>query len=84
MYVGDQIIPVLGKLTTKCIVDGNEYMIKFYVTDSNTEPILGLSTCIELELIQRNTDRRIASMSMLPTNIFQKYRYIYRYRKNSR
>lgn len=49
--MGDQKIPVLGKLVTKCVVDENEYMLTFYVTDSNTEPILGLPTCIQLNLI---------------------------------
>jgi len=40
MYMSDQVISVLSKLITKCVINETECMLTFYVTDSNTESIL--------------------------------------------
>ena len=42
-----------GTIILKCKVKGKIYPIKFYIVNNNTQPILGLNTCVQLNLVKR-------------------------------
>ena len=44
---------VLGHTTLLCENRDKMYVLRFYVTDSNESPILGLQACQEMNLIKR-------------------------------
>lgn len=50
-YTGDKL-NVLGSCVIIC-VKNNVYNLNFYVVNSNTESILSLETCINLNLIMK-------------------------------
>lgn len=51
-YTGDKI-NVLGTCWLDCIINNNKNNIQFFVSQSKAQAILGLSTCIDLNLIKR-------------------------------
>lgn len=51
-YSGDKI-PVLGKCNLKVQCKGRPYILKFIIADVNSPPILGRSSCVELDLIKQ-------------------------------
>ncbi|XP_063917307.1 uncharacterized protein K02A2.6-like [Zophobas morio] len=52
-YTGDKL-PLLGHCQLNCQHQNNTYNLRFYVINDSSEPLLGLNTCIELELITKN------------------------------
>ena len=50
-----------GTITLKCNIAGKIQCLQFYVVKYNAQPILGLKTCIELNLIKRVNELQINS-----------------------
>lgn len=51
-YTGS-ILKTLGKVSLKCKIKSNSYDIEFFVIDSDSQPILGLESSTQLNLIKR-------------------------------
>lgn len=58
---GENKIKLVGKIVLRCIVKGKACNISFVVADVNSKPILGLSTCVYLNLITKT--ERVDSLS---------------------
>lgn len=60
-YTQDSL-PILGKVDLECHYKKNTFLITFFIVDlENSVPILGLKTCIDLDLIKRvdNVDKTV-------------------------
>lgn len=57
-YSGD-CIPIIGQCTLRCEHNDNPYNIQFYVINHITDSLLGLRTCIQLNLISKNKESEI-------------------------
>lgn len=69
-YTGDKI-NILGACWLDCIINNNKHKIQFFVSQSKAQALLGLTTCINLNLIKR-VETVIKDISS-PSEIFNKF-----------
>lgn len=69
-------LEVIGSCRLDCIIKRTKCSIEFFVVDSNTQPILGLPTCVKLNLIQRVDELNINTTQY--EQLIQKYRALFK------
>lgn len=52
-YTGN-VLPILGKCQLKCEYNNENYTVEFYVVSNTAESLLGLRTCIDLNIVSKN------------------------------
>ena len=78
---GDKPLKVEGKFTLACSYEGTQGQHHFYVASTQAPPILGLSSCLSLNLIQLvfSEEERQGSdtVSQPPGDISTEYKYVF-------